>query len=113
MNLEDYAPSQPIDDRRSQQWWRPRQMPPNSPPFFPRERDPSQSVSLLDMVDASGIRGGLSRDLGYNMVGQDPRMQWRNRLPLPDVPLQNYPSNPAIPYEPATVGWDRPWTMGR
>src|SRR5262245_1244770 len=111
MNLEDYEPSQPVDDRRGETYYgRQRRWPMQ---FWERS-----APSLLDLqypywYGDTRLRSGLSRDPGYNMISQDPRMAWRNRLPLPDVPLQRYPSNPTIPYEPAVVGWDQPWTMGR
>jgi hypothetical protein len=112
MNLADYSPSVPVEDRRPQQGWRPRQLPPQGPPLMLQDR--GEPRSLLDLwYGGNDVRSGLSRDVGYNMIGQDPRMGWRNRLPLPNVQMQNYPANVALPYEPANIGWDRPWTTGR
>lgn len=123
MNLpDDYAPSVPVDDRRrARPYWRPQpaSFAPNYLPFQPRElgEQRTPSGSLLDMLDASGIRGGLSRELGYNNVGRGPQMMMRpdNRLPLPALEGPNYPAQPYVdvPYNPATIGWEQPWTLGR
>jgi hypothetical protein len=108
MNLpDDYEPSQPIDDRRGATYYGRNWA---TEAYVPRDR--GKPTSLIDLMYAGPeIRSGLSRDLGYNMVGQDPQMEWRNRLPLPGVPLQNYPASvPTSYYEPPKVGWDQPWT---
>jgi hypothetical protein len=108
MNIEDYQPSEPVEDRRGETYYgRQRRWPLHLV-------DRRQPRSLLDLLySGNDVRSGLARDAGYNMIGQDPRMGWRNRLPLPDVQMQNYPANVQIPYEPAVVGLDQPWTTRR
>lgn len=112
MNIEDYEPSRPVEDRRGETYYGRQRR-------WPMQLMERPARSLLDLQYPSwygdmNVRGGLSRDLGYNMIGQDPRMDWRNRLPLPAMPTQNYPTRvqPSY-YEPQTVGWQQPWTMGR